>query len=334
MSTTHAQGALLQMVGRMRSCCKDRPATIGGLNTLDGLVMRWADELAALARDPAPQAAVTTHAMDVKALETARFIADLEGRDRRSQFVSRIQVAVLDAMRWMKPAPQAPAEVSRETENVSRDAGEAITDDHIAKLAWKCGFQIEKEDAEGEPTADWQWLSSEGDNMFPDLAKFARLVAAHPVPAHAAGEERAATLWCLHIVGPDDVHPAPSREHAQRAADLFNAAFADKRDLMHAVASPWPHTPASHAKSVDRFIADWMVPRGEVLAAAPPPPAGDANTGYVNAFYEMASMLGFGAMPISPKEAWEQHIRPKLEVLTAAIAPQADQAGGEVGGHG
>ena len=32
------------------------------------------------------------------------------------------------------------------------------------------------------------------------------------------GEE----LWCLHILGPDDVHAAPSKEHAERAAERFN----------------------------------------------------------------------------------------------------------------
>lgn len=152
------------------------------------------------------------------------------------------------------PAPQAPAdtgEASLEVRTLARDIQYAIADEGIAPAS----------------PADYNTMRE----------VIIRVLRNRPAPAHAAGEERAATLWCLHIVGPDDVHPAPSREHAQRAADLFNAAFADKRDLMHAVASPWPHTPASHAKSVDRFIADWMVPRGEVAAAAPPPPAGDAG---------------------------------------------------------
>ena len=48
-------------------------------------------------------------AMDAKALATAQEIALMWGHDR-SQFVSRIQVAVLDAMRWIAAAapPSAP----------------------------------------------------------------------------------------------------------------------------------------------------------------------------------------------------------------------------------
>src|SRR5690606_1014511 len=55
---------------------------------------------------------------------------------------------------------------------------EEISEDGIAKIAWQVGFHLEKEDAEGEPTDDWQWPSSEGENMFPDLVKFARKIAA------------------------------------------------------------------------------------------------------------------------------------------------------------
>lgn len=65
-----------------------------------------------------------------------------------------------------QPAPSAPVGV------------EEIREDDIAKIAWQAGFHLEKEDAEGEPTDDWQWPNSEGENMFPDLVKFSRKIAA------------------------------------------------------------------------------------------------------------------------------------------------------------
>lgn len=64
------------------------------------------------------------------------------------------------------PGPEQPAGVG------------GLSEDDIATIAWQAGFGLEKEDAEGEPTEDWQWLSSEGENMFPDLVKFARMIAA------------------------------------------------------------------------------------------------------------------------------------------------------------
>ena len=255
MTTDHndAQGGALDALARFDIGYTPFGAAIQP--KANGAYVKREDVIAALAREPAPQSG------ECPACHKAW------GEHRSGYSAS--------ACRMKKP--QAPA-----------DAGEAepTREERIALLKGLSALDALSE----------AWAAEINlDGMCANLAKAADVPAAiramavqayvegayagrtshHPAPAHAAGEERAATLWCLHIVGPDDVHPAPSREHAQRAADLFNAAFADKRDLMHAVASPWPHTPASHAKSVDRFIADWMVPRGEVAAAAPPPPAGD-----------------------------------------------------------
>lgn len=83
--------------------------------------------------------------------------------------------------------------------------------------------------------------------------------------------QAAPTLWCLHILGPDDVHPAPSQAHAELAAANFNERFselsASAEVMCKAVAAPWPHDPTSHAESVHRFIQDWMV----CLPAMPEP---------------------------------------------------------------
>jgi hypothetical protein len=88
----------------------------------------------------------------------------------------------------------------------------------------------------------------------------------------ASGRED--TLWCLHIEGPDDVHPAPSKAYAEAAALLFNARFAPVSEetdvLIRAVVAPWPHSPESHAETVERFALDFLVPQGVLRKLATP----------------------------------------------------------------
>lgn len=77
----------------------------------------------------------------------------------------------------------------------------------------------------------------------------------------------APTLWCLHILGPDDVHPAPSKEHAEVAAERFNQFILGRKDqhqhdpVCSAVVAPWPHSAASHAESVGKFMVEWLLPK-------------------------------------------------------------------------
>ena len=109
----------------------------------------------------------------------------------------------------------------------------------------------------------------DGDICIPGSPEDKRMVR----DALATLEQAAPELWCLHILGPDDVHPAPSKAHAERAAEGFNKAFGELsagRDVMcSAVAAPWPHSPESHAASVQDFIKNFMIP-----ALATPEPAG------------------------------------------------------------
>lgn len=76
----------------------------------------------------------------------------------------------------------------------------------------------------------------------------------------------ASDLWCLHILGPDDVHPAPSKAHAELAAKRMNEWWAAREDRhpydpkMEAVAAVWPHSPESHAAGVGEFIGQWLSP--------------------------------------------------------------------------
>lgn len=99
-----------------------------------------------------------------------------------------------------------------------------------------------------------------------------------------------ATLWALHIEGPDDVHPAPSREMAQEAADLFNSTFpqSDNPNWPRAVAKviEWPHGAPSHALEAPNFAEYWLLskttreaprPCGLTLMLACPLPDGHSG---------------------------------------------------------
>ncbi|MGY4892336.1 UNVERIFIED_CONTAM: hypothetical protein EX528_18840 [Xanthomonas axonopodis] len=98
--------------------------------------------------------------------------------------------------------------------------------------------------------------------------------------ALAARQPVGEPLWCMHILGPDDVHAAPSKAHAEKAAAALNAFHAARAEQsehdpkVEAVVAPWPHSVESHAESVADFIPGWLLPRWQVEAiqtnAAPP----------------------------------------------------------------
>jgi N-glycosidase YbiA len=67
-------------------------------------------------------------------------------------------------------------------------------------------------------------------------------------------------LWCLRAIGPDDVHPAPDFETAQKWADWANEQFADFADTLRHVVVVWPWSAEAHAKVLPRSIAEWAVP--------------------------------------------------------------------------
>ena len=83
-------------------------------------------------------------------------------------------------------------------------------------------------------------------------------------PSQAAG------LWCLHVLGMDDVHPAPSKAHAEKAAAWHNEQFKDQAARLgisiEAKVVPWPHSAESHAAGVADFIPQWLIPRWQLDA--------------------------------------------------------------------
>lgn len=75
-------------------------------------------------------------------------------------------------------------------------------------------------------------------------------------------------LWCLHVLGMDDVHPAPSKAHAEKAAAWHNEQFKDQAARLgisiEAKVVPWPHSAESHAAGVAEFIPQWLIPQWQL----------------------------------------------------------------------
>lgn len=68
------------------------------------------------------------------------------------------------------------------------------------------------------------------------------------------------TLWCVHILGPDDVLAAPCHEAAVIQARVFNQSLfgikvSPKLDdvLCFAYAAPWPHSKEAHAEDLKNW---------------------------------------------------------------------------------
>lgn len=132
--------------------------------------------------------------------------------------------------------------------------------DREAAIQW--WFNRWKDMSEPDDNRGWEEINAEHLARAKSLVDDIRLHRGIPLPRK--GEE----LWCLHILGPDDVHAAPSKEHAERAAERFNEIHgpvaASAGVMCRAVAAPWPHSPESHAEDVGLFEADWLQPtKGE-----------------------------------------------------------------------
>ncbi|HRH14641.1 MAG TPA: hypothetical protein PK225_09805 [Azonexus sp.] len=69
------------------------------------------------------------------------------------------------------------------------------------------------------------------------------------------------TLWCVHVLGSDDVMAAPSHDAAVVHAHELNKALHGRATspndvLCFAYAAPWPHSAAAHAEAVAKWLKD------------------------------------------------------------------------------
>jgi len=67
------------------------------------------------------------------------------------------------------------------------------------------------------------------------------------------------TLWCVHILGPDDVLAAPSHDaaavHAHELNKAVHSRVSEPNDVLcFAYAAPWPYSREHHAEAVK----DWL----------------------------------------------------------------------------
>jgi hypothetical protein len=74
---------------------------------------------------------------------------------------------------------------------------------------------------------------------------------------------RSHKLYAVHILGPDDIFAAPSKEAAERAAKSVNDWFSTNRwpDVeVKAVVIEWPFSEELHASDVGEFDENFVVP--------------------------------------------------------------------------
>lgn len=85
------------------------------------------------------------------------------------------------------------------------------------------------------------------------------------------------TLWCVHVLGMDDVHAEPSHAAAVASAARLNRATranmpeGDNSVLLFGYAAPWPHSPESHAEALIHQAdqeAKWMAAKAARAAKA------------------------------------------------------------------
>lgn len=70
-------------------------------------------------------------------------------------------------------------------------------------------------------------------------------------------------LWCLHHIGPDELHPAPDFATAQKWANWANDRFAEHADISRFVVATWPWAATVHAEGLAESIASWTLPPAE-----------------------------------------------------------------------
>lgn len=99
-------------------------------------------------------------------------------------------------------------------------------------------------------------------------------------------------LWCLHHIGPDEVHPAPDFATAQKWADWANAKFAEYADISRFVVAVWPWAADRHALWLQKAIDEWTAPD------SPTQSSGEAEDGPSLAFAKARAWQHFGI-------AWE-----------------------------
>lgn len=87
----------------------------------------------------------------------------------------------------------------------------------------------------------------------------------------------------------------------------------------------WLHSHTAVAPCLRAEITD---ARAELKRAAHPAEQPTSEDGYETAFYELASLMGFTAQPVSPERAWRDQMLPRLRVLLEQSSPDTNPVRG------
>lgn len=96
--------------------------------------------------------------------------------------------------------------------------------------------------------------------------------------------EASGALWCVHALGPDELHAAPNMQAAALAAAGINQTFASRAIKPFAIATLWPGTAEEHAADLQGWAARFEKPRRapnsaeDAVAAARAPHPDDLET--------------------------------------------------------
>ena len=68
-------------------------------------------------------------------------------------------------------------------------------------------------------------------------------------------------LWMMHVIGPDDIYPAPDHATAVEWCAALNASTPKNDVLCVAVPAIWIGTPEAHAEGLSEAVEGWTSPR-------------------------------------------------------------------------
>lgn len=178
-----------------------------------------------------------------------------------------------------------------------------------------------------DPTPDAE--ATEGEAYHRDLAwwQAAQMLKAGLAGApDKAGDREGVDLWCMHILGPNEVHAAPDFWTALAWASELSAAIAgraikenwaadDNYLNTQAVAARWPWSAEEHAKCLTKELAERAAHEAKRAALS----TGNEEPGREGAI----PAIGYGTTPEQQEAFRQKYLSP-----TPPVSPEPDSRAG------
>ena len=181
-----------------------------------------------------------------------------------------------------------------------------------------------------------EWFERAGDDLEAIVIQLhATGVLSEGQASKITGLDRGAVRRLVDCLAPTAPVEASGSEREFETAEAMAEAWSDRVEVQHmvdvtsAVFAKWasPELLSRFRQQMMAVIQQAYIEGvGARVEAIRPQPSGETREGYVNAFYEIAEMLGMGAQAASPSEVWAREMRPRLEALIRP-APVAETAG-------